>query len=129
MTLSLIGIRGEPKGIKATVYNREDAYEVGAFFHINPMAWFINENERKKKKSYKVDAITIIENYHLETILKKCGWDILKSRLVFSEDEGKISITGIKLSKESRSMEQVENILNSDNLFKYFQDKDIANED
>lgn len=124
LTLSLVGIRGEPKGIKATIYNLEEAMEVGAFFHINPLSWLVPEGEKKKKRSYKVNPDLLIENYHLDYILKKCGWEILISWLVLDRRPNKTDIVGIRIFKEIRCMEQIENVLNSDTVLKHFSEKD-----
>jgi len=124
LTLSMVGIRGEPKGIKATIYNFDEAIEVGAFFHINPLSWLVNEKEKKKKRSYKVNPDLLVENYHLDYILKKCGWEILINWLVLDRRPNKTDIVGIRIFKEIRSMEQIENVLNSDTVLKHFSEKD-----
>lgn len=124
MTLSLVGIKGEPKGIRASVYSLEDTYEIGAFFHINPSVWAVNEKEKKKKRSERVATLTLVENYHLDYILKRGGWEILKKKLIIDIKPNKVEILGIKSVKDSRSMDQLENVLNSDTVFKYFSEKD-----
>jgi len=124
LTLSMIGIRGEPKGIKATIYNFDEAIEIGAFFHINALLWHIHETERKKKKTHKVLPMPLIENYHLDHILRRCGWEIIKNWLVLDKRPNRVDIVGIKIFKEIRSMEQLENVLNSDTILKYFNEKD-----
>jgi len=45
----MIGIKGVPKGIKATIYNFVEAIEVEGFVHINSSLWFIQETEKKKE--------------------------------------------------------------------------------
>ena len=77
----MIGIKGVPKGIKTTIYNFVEAIEVEGF-----VPWFIQETEKKKKKTHQVIPMTLIENYHTDNILKRCGWDILKSWLVLDEE-------------------------------------------
>lgn len=121
----MIGIKGEPRGIKATIYNFEEAMEVGAFFHINPSSWFIEEADKKKKRrSERVNPVTIVENYYLARILKKCGWEILKNWLVLEKRPNRVDIVGIKIFKDIRQTEQIENVLNSDTILKHINDKD-----
>jgi len=119
LTLSLVGIRGEPKGVRATIYNLDDASELGVFFHINPALWAVPENEKKKKK-LKTATVTLVEHYHLDYILRKCGWEILKDSLVLDKRPNRIDIVGIKMFKEIRNVEQIENVLNPDTILKYF---------
>ncbi len=124
MTLSLVGIKGEPKGIRATIYNLDDASELGAFFYINPQAWAVPENQKKKEKQKRMATLTLIEHYHLDYILRKCGWEILKDSLVLDKRPNRIDIVGIKMFKEIRNVEQIENVLNPDTVLKYFGEKD-----
>jgi len=123
LTLSMVGIRGEPKGVRATIYNLEDASELGAFFYINPALWALSENQKKKKKPKKMAPLTLIENYHLESILSQCGWKILRDSLVLDKKPNRIDIVGIKMRKEIRNVEQIENILNPDTVLRYFDQK------
>ena len=102
----------------------QDAIEVGAFFHINPSSWAVKESEKKKKRSEKIATLTLVENYHLDRVLKRGGWDLLKNWLVMDKRPNRVDIVGIKIFKEIRSMEQIENILDSDSIFKYFSEKD-----
>jgi len=123
LTLSLVGIKGEPKGIRATIYNLEDASEVGAFFHINPSVWTVPEGERKKK-SRRMATLTLTEHYYLEYLLKRCGWEIVKNWLVLDKRPNRIDIVGIKLFKEIRTTEQLENVLNPDTIFRHLGTRD-----
>lgn len=124
LTLSLVGIRGEPRGIRATIYNVDEAYEVGAFFHVNPVMWSINEGEDKKKKKGRMATLTLIENYHLEFVLRKCGWEVVKDALLIEKKPLRMDIKGIKVNKGCKHMEQLENILNTGSVLKYLMDKD-----
>ncbi len=120
----MIGIKGEPKAIKATIYNYDEGIEVGALFHLNAKCWLIDENERIKRKFNKVNPIPLVENYHLSYILKKCGWEILKSWLVLDKRPNRVDIVGIKILKEITNMEHLENVLNSDTILQYFNKKE-----
>jgi len=127
LTLSFIGVQGMPLGLKATVYNLDNVSENGSFFHMNPTFWEKQPEEIKKKRTYKVATIAALEHYHLEYVLKKGGWEILKKSLVFDHNPAKTDIVGIRIMKGISHMEQLENILNSDSIFKYVEEKD-ANE-
>ena len=124
LTLSLIGIRGEPKGIRATSYNLEEVYEVGTFIHINPMLWAKKETEKKKKKSERVATITLVENYRLEFVLKKCGWEILRNWLVLDRKPSRGAIANNSFLKELGFMEQLENIIEANAVAKYFRERE-----
>jgi len=69
-------------------------------------------------------TLTLTEHYYLEYILKRCGWEIVKNWLVLDKRPNRIDIVGIKLFKEIRTTEQLENVLNPDTIFRYFGSKD-----
>lgn len=115
LTLSLVGINSIPKGVKATIYNRNEAKEVGAFFHVDPEYW-AKELTAKKKKGTKLTPLEINENYELKDVLNNGGWKILEDALVLDTNMLKMQIVGIKIVKGISLTEQIENILNPESL-------------
>lgn len=124
-----MGIKGVPRGVKVTLYNREEITEHGSFFHINYNCWVKDLNERKKRKTYSVDPFEIIDYYHLESIFKTGGWKILQEALAIDTNSKKMKIIGIKIMKGISVMEQLENILNPESLLKLLKAKEESNDD
>jgi len=110
------------------VYNRNEIIDSGVFIHLDPKYWEKRKEEIAKKKSERVDPLPLIENYHLEYILKRGGWDIIKNALVIDTNPNKISMVGVKSMKGSSNTEQLENILNPDTILRYFKMKDEKSE-
>lgn len=113
--------------MKATLYNREELKEYGAFFHINSELWS-KEPSELKKRNWKVNPFELVDNYHLEHILKKGGWKILEEALVLDTNLKKMQVVGIKIMKGISPMEQIENILNSESMFSLYKSKEDAEE-
>jgi len=82
LTLSYVGLKGEPLGIKATLYNYNEMTDQGSFFHINPSYWAKKPEDIKKKKSSKVASLPLLDDFQIEYVLKKGGWDILFNSLM-----------------------------------------------
>jgi hypothetical protein len=127
LTLSFIGVQGVPLGVKASVYNLDNIMENGAFFHLNPQSWEKQANEIKKKHTFKVATIAALEHYHFEYVLKRGGWEILKKSLVFDNNPVKTDIVGIRIMKGISHMEQIENIINTESILKYWEEKELVN--
>jgi hypothetical protein len=123
LTLSLVGIKGKPLGIKAAVFNATDVTEYGAFIHIDPPHWDKKIEDRKKRRSERVDPLPMIENYHLEYLLKRIGWDIIKTSLMLDITQKKVEITGIKNSRATCWTDQLENVISTDTILKYYREK------
>jgi len=120
----MVGLRGKPIGIKASVYNPNEVTEYGAFLYIDAMNWEKKKEELSKRKSEGPDPLPMIEKYHLDYILKRAGWDIIRNALNLNTNPNKVEIMGVKIMKGVSWTDQFENIVNSDSIFKYFREKD-----
>lgn len=124
LTISLVGIKGKPFGIKATTYNRNDVKESGVFFFIDPSYWVKKIDPKVKSKSLKIETSALLENFYLDYILKKGGWDIIKDALVIGNAAQKIEVLGIKATKGYGNTDQLENIINNEAIAKYYKFKE-----
>mmetsp|Transcript_5809 Transcript_5809/g.5036 ORF Transcript_5809/g.5036 Transcript_5809/m.5036 type:complete len:83 (+) Transcript_5809:310-558(+) len=72
--------------------------EFGSFLYIHGSKWLKRPEERRKRKGNSVNPNPIIDDFHFEYILKKGGWDILRSSLAIERNSrGFIEVKGIKM--------------------------------
>jgi hypothetical protein len=68
--------------------------------------------------------VPIEENYHLCEILKKTGYQIVKSKLFLEEKEGTFEITAKSLLKDKNRLESLENLLTLPSILDYYKNND-----
>jgi hypothetical protein len=121
MTMNLIGTSKKPVGIQVKIYNPNELVEQGVFLHLNREFWLKSDNEKKKNKPKKYGNMALIDDYHLEYILRAGGWQIIKESLHFDFNPNKLSIVGIKIVKGLAMVDILENHVNIESIAKYYQ--------
>lgn len=119
MTLSLIGVRGHPQGVKATIYNPEECAESGVLFLLQPADWIklVDETEKKQQKRFTV-PLPMKTDYNLCEVLSKSGFDLLNAALCFNKIRSKVELLGAKSLRQLLRLDLMENYINPVELIK-----------
>lgn len=125
ITISLIGIKGHPIGVKATIFNTRDFLEQGVFFTLDPSNWqkssAIASFPHKGKKC--VD-LPMIEDYNLVSILNAYGFKIIQDYLSVDDTISKGTNTlRVKSMGAKFCVDVLENPLSFCNVVKYLRKK------
>jgi hypothetical protein len=123
LTVSLMGTKLRPLGIKATIYSVNDASESGVFLFLNDKMWEKTQEDIAKKKIKRYNFIPVLDNYYLEYILKAGGWEIIQKALFLDTNPKKFEIVGVKIVKGVSMTDQMENIVNIQSLVEYLKEK------
>jgi len=124
LTLSVLGTDEKPLGIRATIYNRNEIIEKGVFLFLDPSYW---KKHEKVKKSF---VNLALHTYHLEYILKRCGWEIIRASLEIQKntDSNEYVIKGIKRKGRLFDVDRLENILNLGNVIHFLKEREDKEE-
>mmetsp|Transcript_28498 Transcript_28498/g.25375 ORF Transcript_28498/g.25375 Transcript_28498/m.25375 type:complete len:127 (-) Transcript_28498:357-737(-) len=124
MTMSLLGVKNRPIGVKVTIYNPNELCDSGIFLHLNYKTWEKDKTIYKKKKEGKYTHLPMIDDYHLDFILKKCGWDIIQNALLIDTNPRKMEVVGVRMVKGLSMTDHLENVVNPESIVKIFKDQD-----
>lgn len=122
VTLSLIGVRGHPQAVKATMYNPEECMESGTLFLLQPENWkkIPDPTEKKRQKRYTIPMAMKTE-YQLYEILLKGGFELLNKALVYDETT-KLTLLGAKALHSLLRLDLLENHINISNLIAFIKE-------
>ena len=123
-TFTLIGVKGNPVGVKVTVFNPEHCIESGVFMFLEPSSWKKIPKQlkpgEKKKRTKKYVGLPMIEEYNLAQILKSYGFKILDDYVLFDvADVQRIRVIGVRSMRGYSNVDQLENAVTIQNVIKY----------
>lgn len=126
-SFTLIGVRGNPAGVRVTVFNAEQCSETGVFLFIDPAAWKkvpkpLKPGE-KKKRTRKYVGLPMVEEYNLTQILKSYGFRLLDDYVIFDNDPARVSVRGVRSLKGFSCVDRLENAVTIQNVIKYLKEK------
>lgn len=64
----------------------------------------------------------MLDDYHIEYILKRCGWDIIKGAILLNTNPRKSEIVGVRMVKGLSMTDHLENIVNTETIVKYYKE-------
>lgn len=117
VTISLIGVRGHPQGVKATLYNPEECSEIGVLFLLQPAGWKkrVDPTVKKRQKRFTIPMAMKTE-YELYEILANNGFDLLIKDLIFNLSAAKAELLGSRSHGSCLRVDLFENHINLTNL-------------
>lgn len=126
VTYTLIGIRGYPAGVRATVFNPDQCIESGVFLFIDSFAWKKVPKQlkpgEKKKRTRKYVGLPMVEEYNLTQILKSYGFKLLEDYITFNLDPKNVGIVGVRSMKGYSNVDQLENAVTIQSVIKYLKE-------
>lgn len=120
VTYALVGVKGEPIGVKVTAYNTVECAEQGLFFPLDPAEWRKLKRNQKQKK---YNGLAMVEEYNLTPILKSYGFKILQEYVYIDQLSSKFEIMGVRSLKSTCNIDLLASILSVENFLKYLREK------
>lgn len=125
VTLTLVGVKGHPIGVKATSYSPKTCVEHGAFFLLEPSNWKKAPQAVKKQSKLKnCEELPMNEDYNLTEVLKSYGFKIIQNYIEFDDCPVKgVSLLGVRSAGGASCVDVLENPLSFCNFAKYLKEK------
>ena len=113
----MIGARGLPQGVKATIYHPEDCMETGVLFLLEGENWKKTVDPKEKKRQKRcIIPIPMKTEYDLLEILSGYGFELLNEALAFEESNARIDLLGVRSNGHFLRVDVLENHINLGNF-------------